>query len=109
MYKQAELRMDSRTLGITDETDPDFYDEIEHWTMRLTFSGEFLHARPGSEAYFGRQNVSHGCTGMSMANAKWLFEHSKVGDVVVYTGSTRELEWGNGYTAWEMPYAEWAA
>ena len=106
--KRAELRMDSRTLGIKDEADPDFYNEIEHWTLRLTYSGEFLHARPGSEWAFGKQNISHGCTGMSMANAKWLFDHSAVGDVVQYTGSDRKLEPGNGYTAWNMPYEKWA-
>ena len=107
--KRAELRMDSRTLGIKDEADPDFYNEIEHWTLRLTNSGEFLHARPGSEWAFGKQNISHGCTGMSMANAKWLFDHSSVGDVVEYTGSDRALEPGNGYTAWNMPYEKWSA
>jgi len=45
---------------------------------------------------------------MSMANAKWLFDHSAVGDVVQYTGSDRKLEPGNGYTAWNVPYEKWA-
>jgi len=107
--KREVLRMDSSTLGIKDKTDPDFYSEDEHWTMRLTYSGEFLHARPGSEWAFGKQNVSHGCTGMSMENAKWLFEHSTVGDVVTYAGSDRALEPGNGYTAWNLPWERWAA
>jgi lipoprotein-anchoring transpeptidase ErfK/SrfK len=109
MDQKKELKMDSSTLGITDENDADFYSEIEHWTQRLTLSGEFLHARPGSEPYFGRANVSHGCTGMTMANAQWLFEHSSVGDVVIYTGGSRSLEWGNGYTLWMMSYPKWAA
>ena len=107
--KAAELRMDSSSIGVKDQADPDFYNEIEHWTMRLTYSGEFLHARPGSEWAFGKQNVSHGCTGMSMADAKWLFDHSRIGDVVVYTGGTRALESGNGLTAWQTSYDKWSA
>ena len=46
---------------------------------------------------------------MSTAKAQWLFNQSKVGDVVVYSGSNRGMEWGNGYTAWEMPYERWAS
>jgi lipoprotein-anchoring transpeptidase ErfK/SrfK len=107
MDKQESVRMDATTTG-TDPKDPEFYNEIEHWAMRLTWSGEYLHARPGSEGAFGRANVSHGCTGMSNENAKWMFDYSRIGDVVIYTGSTRSLEWGNGYTAWEMNWARWA-
>jgi hypothetical protein len=77
--------------------------------MRLTWSGEYLHARPGSEGAFGRYNVSHGCTGMSNTNARWMFDFSRIGDVVVYTGSSKQLEWGNGYTAWEMSWEKWSA
>jgi lipoprotein-anchoring transpeptidase ErfK/SrfK len=108
MEKLESVRMNAATTG-TDPKDPEFYDEIEHWAMRLTWSGEYLHARPGSDWAFGRTNISHGCTGMSNSNAKWLFDYSKIGDVVRYTGSSRPLEWGNGYTAWEMSYTKWAA
>jgi hypothetical protein len=52
--------------------------------------------------------VSHGCTGMSTANAKWLFDRSKMGDVVKYVGSSRPLESYNGYTMWNMSLAQWA-
>ena len=53
----------------------------------MTYSGEFLHAAPWSVAYQGHANVSHGCTGMSTANAGWLYHHSQLGDVVEYTGT----------------------
>ena len=108
MDKQESVRMDATTTG-TDSKDPEFYNQIEHWAMRLTWSGEYLHARPGSEGAFGRYNVSHGCTGMSNGNAKWMFDFSRIGDVVIYTGSTKPLEWGNGYTAWEMSWEKWSA
>jgi lipoprotein-anchoring transpeptidase ErfK/SrfK len=77
--------------------------------MRLTYSGEFLHAAPWSMGSQGRANVSHGCTGMSTADAKWIYENSKVGDVVIYKHSDRPLEPGNGYTGWNMSFDKWQA
>jgi lipoprotein-anchoring transpeptidase ErfK/SrfK len=106
--RETSRVMDAATTGV-DSTDPDYYRLNVKYAMRLTWSGEFLHAAPWSVGSQGRANVSHGCTGMSTSNAKWLFDHSKVGDVVVYKNSKRELEWGNGYTAWNMDFTKWAA
>jgi lipoprotein-anchoring transpeptidase ErfK/SrfK len=108
MSRESQVRMDAATTG-TDPKDPNYYNILVHWAMRLTYSGEFLHAAPWSVASQGRANVSHGCTGMSDANAKWMFDNSKVGDVVVYLHSARPLEPGNGYTAWNLSYQQWAA
>ena len=57
---------------------PDAYDidDVEY-AMRVTYSGEFLHAAPWSVGSQGYANVSHGCTGMSTANAAWLYNISK--------------------------------
>jgi hypothetical protein len=76
--------------------------------MRLTYSGEFLHAAPWSVAYQGHSNVSHGCTGMSTANAGWLYGHSQIGDVVEYTGSSKMMTLDNGYGDWNVPFATYA-
>lgn len=108
MLRESTRRMDASTTGIKAD-DPEYYNLVVKWAMRLTWSGEFLHAAPWSVGSQGRANVSHGCTGMSTANAKWLFDHSKVGDVVVYTGSSRKMEWGNGYTAWNLSFKDWAS
>jgi lipoprotein-anchoring transpeptidase ErfK/SrfK len=108
MSREASVRMDAATTG-TDPKDPNYYNILVHWAMRLTYSGEFLHAAPWSVAQQGKANVSHGCTGMSDTNAKWMFENSHVGDVVVFTGSTRPLEWGNGYTAWNESFPAWSS
>jgi lipoprotein-anchoring transpeptidase ErfK/SrfK len=108
MSRETSRRMDSETTGISRDN-PEYYNVDVKYAMRLTYSGEFLHAAPWSVGSQGRANVSHGCTGMSTANARWLFRNSKVGDVVVYTGGSRSLEWGNGYTAWDMPYSKWTS
>jgi lipoprotein-anchoring transpeptidase ErfK/SrfK len=108
MSRESSVRMDAASTG-TDPKDPNYYNLVVHWALRLTYSGEFLHAAPWSVAAQGRQNVSHGCTGMSDANAKWMYDHSQIGDVVVYHGSKRPLEPGNGYTAWNMSFDDWAS
>ena len=108
MSREPSVRMDAASTG-TDPKDPNYYNLVVHWALRLTWSGEFLHAAPWSVSAQGRQNVSHGCTGMSDANAKWMYDHSQVGDVVVYQGSKRPIEPGNGYTAWNMSFSDWAS
>jgi lipoprotein-anchoring transpeptidase ErfK/SrfK len=107
MSRESSVRMDAATTG-TDPKDPNYYNLTVHWALRLTYSGEFLHAAPWSVGQQGRANVSHGCTGMSDANAKWMYDYSQVGDVVVYVNSKRPLEWGNGYTAWNKSFGDWS-
>jgi lipoprotein-anchoring transpeptidase ErfK/SrfK len=107
LSRETSRQMDAETTGLA-KTDPEYYNVKVKYAMRLTWSGEFLHAAPWSVSSQGRANVSHGCTGMSTANAKWLFEHSKMGDVVRYVGSSRKLESYNGYTMWNMSLDRWA-
>jgi lipoprotein-anchoring transpeptidase ErfK/SrfK len=109
MEKLRKVDMDAATTGV-DSEDDDYYDlEDVEYAMRLTNSGEFLHAAPWSVGSQGRANVSHGCTGMSTANAEWLFGHMKKGDPVEYTGSPRPIEPGNGWTDWNIPWDQWIA
>ncbi|MGH8940076.1 MAG: L,D-transpeptidase, partial [Actinomycetes bacterium] len=100
--------MDARTIGIS-PGDPEYYRLDVPYAMRVTWSGEFVHGAPWSVASQGRDNVSHGCVGMSMSNAIWLFNMSTVGDVIKVVGSPRGLEPGNGYTDWNVSWDEWTA
>ena len=77
------------------------------YAMRITISGEFLHAAPWNAGNFGRRNASHGCVGMSTGDAAWLFNRSLIGDPVVTTGSSRGVKYGNGYSDWNMSYAQY--
>ncbi|MBB6626440.1 L,D-transpeptidase family protein [Nocardioides sp. KIGAM211] len=107
--KFASKRMNSETVGIPADS-PDAYDiDDVQWAMRLTYSGEFIHAAPWSVASQGRENVSHGCTGMSDANAKWLYDMTRRGDVVEYTGTDRPMTLTNGYGDWNDSFAEYRA
>jgi lipoprotein-anchoring transpeptidase ErfK/SrfK len=103
--KFASKDMNSETVGITGA---DAYNlKGVQWAMRVTYSGEFIHAAPWSVGSQGHANVSHGCTGMSTDNADWLFHMTNRGDVVQYTGTTRSIEPGNGYDDWNIPWNEY--
>ena len=106
--KSRHHRMNSETIGIG-KNNPEYYDldDVEY-AMRLTYSGEFIHAAPWSVGSQGYANVSHGCTGMSTANAAWLYAMSKRGDVVQYTGTDRPMEFTNGYGDWNESFATYA-
>ena len=45
---------------------------------------------------------------MSTANARWLYNQVLIGDPVITTGSSRRVEFGNGYADWNLSYAEYA-
>ncbi|MEZ5097571.1 MAG: Ig-like domain-containing protein [Nocardioides sp.] len=101
-------QMNSETVGIAQDN-PEYYniDDVEY-AMRVTYSGEFIHAAPWSVGSQGYANVSHGCTGMSTSNAAWLYGMSKRGDVVEYTGTDRWMTLTNGYGDWNESFADYA-
>ena len=102
MDKLYVTRMTNQMIGARER-----YSLRVKYAMRITSSGEFLHAAPWNAAYFGSRNASHGCVGMSTANAAWLFNRTLIGDPVVTTGSSRGMEYGNGYSDWNMSYAKY--
>jgi lipoprotein-anchoring transpeptidase ErfK/SrfK len=104
--KELSRIMDSTTIGIPKGT-PGYYRLLVHYALRVTWSGEFVHAAPWSQASQGLANVSHGCTGMSMANAEWFYNLSSVGDIVKFIHSPRHLEPQNGWTDWNVSWATW--
>jgi lipoprotein-anchoring transpeptidase ErfK/SrfK len=99
--------MNSETIGIDPNSALGYNIKNVEYAMRLTYSGEFLHAAPWSVASQGHENVSHGCTGMSTANAGWLYDHSQIGDVVQYTGSSKMMTLDNGYGDWNESFAQY--
>ena len=105
--KVRDKVMDAATLGIP-ESDPEYYRLDVEYAMRVTYSGEFLHAAPWSAGSQGLANVSHGCVGMSTEDAAWLFGITKRGDVVEVTGSDRQMTLYNGYGDWNASFEEYA-
>ncbi|MEU0265722.1 Ig-like domain-containing protein [Nocardioides sp. NPDC006303] len=106
--KHRVKEMRSETIGISDQSSSDYYslDDVEY-AMRISNSGEFIHAAPWSTGSQGYANVSHGCTGLSTANAAWLYGLARIGDVVETTGTDRKMEWDNGFGDWNLSWAEY--
>ena len=99
--------MDSTTIGIANDAPLGYNLKGVEFAMRLTNSGEFIHAAPWSVGSQGVANVSHGCTGLSTANAGWLFNQAMVGDPVEYVGSDKPMTLTNGYGDWNESWADW--
>jgi lipoprotein-anchoring transpeptidase ErfK/SrfK len=77
------------------------------YAQRITWSGQYIHAAPWSEGKQGKINVSHGCVNVSMANGAWLFGKTLMGDPITVTGTEEKLKNGNGWTDWNVSYAEY--
>jgi hypothetical protein len=114
--KFVQTRMNGSTVGYGGEYDiPD----VPH-AMRLTSSGTFIH---GNYWYnrgnppFGRQGTSHGCVGLADVqgaqgdtSAKWFYDNSLVGDVVVVKNSPdKTVSPDNGLNGWNMSWSAWTA
>jgi lipoprotein-anchoring transpeptidase ErfK/SrfK len=100
--------MNSETIGIDPNSADGYNLKGVEYAMRLTYSGEFIHAAPWSVGSQGHANVSHGCTGLSTANAGWLYNNSLIGDPVEYTGTDRPMTLTNGFGDWNESFADYA-
>jgi lipoprotein-anchoring transpeptidase ErfK/SrfK len=102
MAKEYNKVMTNEAIGALED-----YRLTAKYALRITNSGEFIHSAPWNAAHFGRRNASHGCVGMTNADAGWLYEQSRPGDPVVTTGTSRTLEQGNGWSDWDISYKEY--
>ncbi|MFJ4679473.1 Ig-like domain-containing protein [Kitasatospora sp. NPDC088783] len=106
--QESDVRMSSETIGIAAGSS-EAYDLDVKWATRVTWSGEYVHAAPWSVSSQGKENVSHGCTGMSTDEAKWFFDNTRVGDVVqVVNSKGHDMEpFGNGFGDWNIGFDEY--
>ncbi|MEV4299585.1 L,D-transpeptidase [Microbispora rosea] len=88
--------------------DPGYYDKLIDYAVRISNSGEYVHALDNVWAQ-GRANVSHGCLNVRPDQARWFYDHALRGDPVIVTGTTRELEWNNGWGYWQLSWPRWLA
>ena len=76
-------------------------------SVQISNSGEYVHQSPGEYGCLGHSNCSHGCVRQTVAGAKWFYSISRRGDVIDITGSSRDLEWNNGWGFWQMSWKHW--
>ena len=108
LEKYDSLKMNSDTIAIPSGSS-EAYNLDAQYAMRVTWTGEFIHAAPWSVGSQGKANVSHGCVGLSTDNAGWLYKGTSIGDVVEFTGSDRKMKPSEGMGVWLYSWEEWKA
>lgn len=86
----------------------DPYDLKVPWSVRLTNSGEFVHSASWNGGNIGIRSTSHGCTNLTVADARRYFDFARIGDVFTYvnTGGPKMPSW-DGYGDWNVPWPAW--
>jgi lipoprotein-anchoring transpeptidase ErfK/SrfK len=77
------------------------------YSVRITWSGDYLHDAYWSVGSQGFSNVSHGCVNMSPEHARIYYGMATPGDPVKITGSPRAGTWDNGWTMWFLSWKKW--
>jgi lipoprotein-anchoring transpeptidase ErfK/SrfK len=76
------------------------------WSVRFTWSGDYLHDAYWSTGQQGFTNVSHGCVNMAPADAEFYYKLSVPGDPVTVTGSPKGGTFDNGWTEWFLNWSQ---
>jgi lipoprotein-anchoring transpeptidase ErfK/SrfK len=82
------------------------YDILVPFSVRITYSGAFVHAAPWSLNQQGSENVSHGCVNLAPQYAEKYYNLSVPGDPVTITGSPVGGKWDNGWTVWFLGWKD---
>ena len=103
------LVMDSSTYGVPVNS-PTGYRTPVDWATRMSYSGIFFHSAPWSVGEQGYTNTSHGCLNLSPANAKWIYDNTKRGDIVIVKNTVGgTLSGTEGLGDWNIPWETWRA
>jgi len=82
------------------------YDIQVPWSVRFTWSGNYMHDASWSVGVQGYANVSHGCVNLSPEHAQTYYELAVPGDPVTVTGSPKAGKWDDGWTVWFLSWSE---
>jgi lipoprotein-anchoring transpeptidase ErfK/SrfK len=83
------------------------YSEEVPWSVRFTWTGDYLHDAYWSVGEQGSTNVSHGCVNMPPADAEAYYKMEVPGDPVTITGSPKAGTWDNGWTEWFLSWPQY--
>jgi lipoprotein-anchoring transpeptidase ErfK/SrfK len=104
MGKVPEVWMTSPNIK---EGESGYYHELVLKDVQISNSGEYLHQSPGEYECLGHRNCSHGCVRQSVSGARWFYDLTNRGDVISITGTSRDLEWNNGWGYWQLSFTKW--
>jgi lipoprotein-anchoring transpeptidase ErfK/SrfK len=83
------------------------YSEEVPWSVRFTWTGDYLHDAYWSVGEQGNTNVSHGCVNMPPADAEAYYKLEVPGDPVTIAGSPKSGSWDNGWTEWFLTWPQY--
>ncbi len=102
MDKQETTTMSNPAYGYVNIT--------EHWAVRISDNGEFIHQNQDTVDVQGVDNVSHGCINLSAESAEAYFHTALYGDPVIVTGTSVPLSAADGdIYDWALSWDEWRA
>jgi lipoprotein-anchoring transpeptidase ErfK/SrfK len=104
-YLSVEKENPVRMIGGTKGT-PGYYNELVPYSVRFTFSGDYMHDAPWSVGDQGSTNVSHGCVNLSPTDSKIYYDLAIPGDPVTVTDSTKAGKWDDGWTEWFLSWSD---
>jgi lipoprotein-anchoring transpeptidase ErfK/SrfK len=76
------------------------------WSVRFTWSGDYIHDAYWSVGEQGVSNVSHGCVNTSPAHAAEYYRLAVPGDPITVTGSPKAGSWDDGWTVWFLSWKQ---
>lgn len=107
--KHEKIIMDSSTYGVAVNSSDGYRTPVDFAT-RISYSGIFFHSAPWSVGAQGYSNTSHGCLNLSPANAQWVFNFAKRGDITIVKNTVGgTLSGTDGLGDWNIPWSEWKA
>lgn len=105
--QHESLTMNSETFGYS--LAEGGYNTDVNYATQLSYSGIYIHGAPWSEWAQGSQNTSHGCVNVSDANAQWVYNNMKRGDIVeIKNTSGSQLSGNDGLGDWNIPWSTWS-
>jgi lipoprotein-anchoring transpeptidase ErfK/SrfK len=91
-------------------TGSDHYNLLVPWSVRMTNSGEFIHAASWNGGNIGSRSTSNGCTNLNTADAQWYYGFAMIGDPVTYLNTNGgPMPFDDGYGDWNVAWSTWQA
>jgi lipoprotein-anchoring transpeptidase ErfK/SrfK len=89
-------------------TGPSFAECGVKYAQQLTYAGEYLIAAPWNPGVEGHWDSSNGCTNLTSADARLLYNVMQVGDVVRFPDTKGPaMKPGGGYGDWNVRWSTW--
>jgi lipoprotein-anchoring transpeptidase ErfK/SrfK len=85
---------------------PGYYNVEVYWSVRFTWSGDYIHSAPWSVANQGNSNVSHGCVNLGPSYAPIYYNMEYPGDPVIVSGSPVHGAFGDGWTDYFLSWRQ---